>query len=329
MFKPSDTQSDISFTSADDINAWHSATGPLNIPMTNDYLFRALLQRNNHVLKGLICSLLHLHLSKVRSVIINNPIILGESINNKTFFLDISITLNDHTLINLEMQVINEHNWPERSLSYLGRTFDNLNSGEDYSAVRPAVQIGLLDFTLFPNHPEFFSTYQFMNTKNYTIYSDTMRLYVLNLTRIDLATKEDKHYHLDYWASLFKATTWEELKMIAKQDEFINEACATVYQLSQEEMIRLQCEAREDFFRRQRSVQHMMENQEKKMENQKKTIENQNMTIENQNMTINELTGAINSMQSEMDSLKTENASLQKQLCDVLKLLNSIQAPPV
>lgn len=34
----------------------------------------------------------------------NNPIILGESINDKTFFLDISITLNDHTLINLEMQ---------------------------------------------------------------------------------------------------------------------------------------------------------------------------------------------------------------------------------
>ena len=36
------------------------ASGPVAIRMTNDYLFRALLQRNNKVLKGLICSLLHL-----------------------------------------------------------------------------------------------------------------------------------------------------------------------------------------------------------------------------------------------------------------------------
>ena len=39
---------------------WKQATGELNIKLINDYLFRALLQRNNHVLKGLIASLLHI-----------------------------------------------------------------------------------------------------------------------------------------------------------------------------------------------------------------------------------------------------------------------------
>ncbi len=43
------------------------ATGPVQIPMTNDYLFRALLQKNNHVLKGLICALLHLKPEEVIS----------------------------------------------------------------------------------------------------------------------------------------------------------------------------------------------------------------------------------------------------------------------
>lgn len=42
-----------------------SATGPVTIPMYNDYLFRALLQRNNRVLKGLICSLLHLDVEQI------------------------------------------------------------------------------------------------------------------------------------------------------------------------------------------------------------------------------------------------------------------------
>ena len=287
----------VSTTGTSTSNEWHSATGPLTIPLTNDYLFRALLQRNNYVLKGLICSLLHLSLQEVSSVVINNPIILGESINDKTFFLDISITLNDHTLINLEMQVINEHNWPERSLSYLCRTFDNLNSGKNYSAVQPAVQIGLLDFTIFPEHPEFYSTYQFLNVKNHTIYSDKLCLCVLDLTRIDLATEEDRQYHIDYWASLFKATTWEELRMLAEQNEFIANASSTVYQLSQEETIRLQCEAREDYYRRQRSVQHHMDKQE----------------------------AVINSQQEKIDSQQKEIDSLEKQLNEALKLLHSLQ----
>ncbi len=257
--------------------------------MTNDYLFRALMQRNNKVLKGLICSLLHISPKDIKSVIITNPIELGQSIDQKTFMLDIKIFLNALTFINLEMQVINRHNWPERSLSYLCRNFDNLHPGEDYLNVRPVIQIGLLDFTLFENYPEFYATYQFLNVKNYTLYSDKLRLSVLDLTRVDLATKEDKQHQIDYWASLFKATTWEEIKMLAQKNEFISEASATIYQLSQEEKIRLQCEAREDFYRQQKDMQHVMkklssENRELTSQNRKLTSNNQELTSQNQKL---------------------------------------------
>ncbi len=36
------------------------ACGPLPIPMTNDYLFRTLMQENKTVLSALVCSLLHM-----------------------------------------------------------------------------------------------------------------------------------------------------------------------------------------------------------------------------------------------------------------------------
>lgn len=239
-------------------NLFESATGPVTIPMTNDYLFRALLQQNNNVLKGLLCSLLHMNEDQIRSVEITNPIILGEAIEEKDFFLDININLNNNSVVNLEMQVINEHNWPERSLSYLCRNYDNLNKGMKYEEVKPAIQIGLLDFTLFPEHPEFYATYQFLNVKNFTKYSDKLRLSVLNLSQIQLATEEDKTWRLDHWASLFKATTWEEIKMLARNDEYISEASETIFQLTQEERIRLQCQAREDYYLRQRSTQDKM-----------------------------------------------------------------------
>ena len=231
-------------TSLDDVH------GALPIPMSNDYLFRALMQCNPNVLKALICALLHLDPANVTSVIILNPIELGETIDDKTYILDIKVELNGNSIINLELQVINEGNWPERSLCYLCRAFDNLNHGQNYDDVQPAIQIGILDFTLFEDSPEFYANYYLMNTKNQRIYSDKFRLSVLDLTQINLATEEDRAYQIDRWAALFKATTWEELKMLAKTNPYIEEAVATIRQLTQEEKIRQQCEAREDYYRR-------------------------------------------------------------------------------
>lgn len=86
MLQSTNMNPDTSSATATNINEWHSATGPLAIPMTNDYLFRALLQRNNHVLKGLICSLLHLSPKQIHSAVITNPIILGNQSTIKLSF---------------------------------------------------------------------------------------------------------------------------------------------------------------------------------------------------------------------------------------------------
>ena len=231
-------------------------SGALIVPMTNDYLFRALLQQNNLVLKGLICALLHMEEADISSVIITNPIRLGDSIDNKTFVLDINVIMNQHHIINLEMQVVNLNNWQDRSLSYLARNFDHLKKGEDYKLTHPVIQIGLLDYTLFPEHPEFYSSYQFLNVKNHTLYSDKWRISVLDLSRIDLATEEDRQYQLDYWAALFKAKTWEELQMLAQDNHYFKEASETVYELTQEERIRQQCLAREDYNRTMKGIEN-------------------------------------------------------------------------
>ena len=106
--------------------------------------------------------------------------------------------MNNSTIINLEMQILNIGNWPERSLSYLCRSFDQLYKGQDYAETKPVIHIGILDFTLFPEHPEFYATYQLLSVKNHAIYSDKLRLSVLDLTHIDMATEEDKFYQIDF-----------------------------------------------------------------------------------------------------------------------------------
>jgi len=217
--------------------------------------FFKLLKKNKKVLTGLICSLLHLKPEQIKTVEIKNPINLSGDVSGKEFILDINIMLNDNTLINLEMQVANEFNWPERSLSYLCRSFDQLYSGQNYIDVLPVIHIGFLDFTLHPKEPEFYATYKMLNIKNHLVYSDKFVLSVVNLNQIELATEEDKAYNIDYWARIFKAKTWEELKMLAKDNEYLQEAAESLYVANADEIVRQQCRAREDAERLQRTLE--------------------------------------------------------------------------
>ena len=217
-------------------------------------MFRYILQHNKKVLTGLICALLHLKPENVRDIEVTNPIDLAGDVSGKEFVLDINVKLNDDTVINLEMQVANEHNWPERSLMYLCRAFDHLYRGQEYEEALPVYHIGFLDFTLFSDAPEFYATYKLLNVKNHYLYSDKFTLSVVDLTQTELATEEDKANRIDYWARLFKAKTWEDVKMLAQNNEYLEEAANSIYQANAEEIVRQQCRAREDAERRERTL---------------------------------------------------------------------------
>ena len=242
------------------------ATGPVEFRLTNDYLFRAVCQKNQHVLNGLISSLLGLEDDEIISATIQNPIKLGEAIDEKDVILDLNILLNHARLLNIEMQVLENGDWAERSLYYLCRAFCNLNKGDNYTDVLPTIHIGILDFILFPEAPEFYSKNLLMNVKTHQIYSSKFALNVLELKSINLATQEDKACKLDYWAKLFKATTWEEIKMLAEQNNTLHEAAVTMRELTADEKIRMQCEARERYERDQYSMIRTGQMKQKKID---------------------------------------------------------------
>ena len=122
-------------------------TGQLPYTLTNDFFFKAFLQKNETALRGLLSALLSIKLDEISSVTITNPIQEGETVDDKNIILDVKLILNDTHVINLEMQVSNLGNWPERSLTYLCRMFDQLKTGEDYINVKKTVHISIMDFT--------------------------------------------------------------------------------------------------------------------------------------------------------------------------------------
>ncbi len=306
---------------------FQSASGPIDYQMTNDYMFHAVLQKNPKVLKSLICSLLDLHPDDIRSIQILNPINLGASIDNKTFILDINILFNNNTLINLEMQVKNLPNWEDRSLSYLCRAFDQLQKGMDYAAAKPAVHISILNFTPFPDLPEFYASYKLLNEKNHQIYSDKFSLRMLDLTCIHLATPHDLACRLDCWARLFKAATWEEIKMIAEHNADLLEASETLYTLNADYMIRKQCEARADYYKLHNTIDQKLntlsaENQCLSAKVENLSSKNQCLTSKNQCLTSENL-----SLNSKVKNLTHENQEKDLLIQQLMAQLHKNQPP--
>ena len=191
-------------------DGWKKMSGKPELSFANDYLFRSLLQADEKTLRLMTADLMHLKLEEITDIEITNPIILGVNVVDKEIRLDIRAVLNRNTELNLEMQLTNIDGWIERSLLYECRSFDSLSHGDDYIDAGKAVQISFLDFTLFPEKPEFFATYLMKSVKYpENVYTKKFQISAIDMTRIDLATEEDKRNHIDLWARLFKSTSWE------------------------------------------------------------------------------------------------------------------------
>lgn len=248
----------------------------LPFPLTNDYLFIMLLQENPAALKELTASLLHVDPSSIE-IEITSPIIRGSHIDSKTFILDLKCKLKNSSIINFEMQVSNQGNWPERTLSYLCRSFDTLNKGEDYINVHQVRHIGFLDFDPFPGY-EFFYTTNKLSDENNHIYTDKFMLSMVQLKHIDKATEEDKKYKIDQWARLFKATTWKELKILAETWTVMNDTVSTIQTLLADSDVIEEARRRQDYLDHEARVErerqenqtriHQLEQKVKELEQQ-------------------------------------------------------------
>ncbi len=164
----------------------------------------------------------------------------------------------------------------------------------------------------------------FKNVKNSLIFSDKLKLFVVDLTRIDMATEEDKAQGIDHWARLFKATTWEEIKMLSSKDSCLAEAAETAYQLSAEETIRMQCEAREDYYRQQRYIQKKMKRLEEleHLEEKSDQLERNYLELQKNNA---ELQQSNEELQQSNEELQQSNVKLQQSNADKEEALAASQ----
>lgn len=230
--------------------AYELPKGKLPYKMTNDFLFKAVFQRNIEALGGLLSALLGFKKDEIKNLRILNPIKEGMVIDDKAMILDLKLELNDNSIINIEMQVENEGDWEERSLTYLCRDFDQLKKGDAYKSVKKTIHIGILNFTPNGFPARFYTDYFFYHLNTEHKYSDKLAIYVLQLNQLGNEEDERNMPELYQWAQMFRATSWEELRMLAEKNEDVRECVLEIKELTADERMRMECEAREDYYRR-------------------------------------------------------------------------------
>jgi predicted transposase/invertase (TIGR01784 family) len=180
----------------------------LEYTFKNDALFKMVFVKYPDLLKKLVAELLGIPLESIGQFEITNPDIPPETIGDKFCRLDINMTVNGQR-VDLEIQVTNEGDYPERSLYYWAREYSAaLPECEDYSALPRTIVISIVAFKLFPC-AEFHSEYQLLEVTRHTPLTDKQVLHYFELPKLpEVVGAEDE---LKLWLALFNAETEEDL----------------------------------------------------------------------------------------------------------------------
>jgi len=178
-----------------------------------DILFKLLFIKHPELLKRLVTQLLGIKFDSITKFEIQNPEMPPEIIGSKFCRLDI-VMIVDGQQVDLEVQVENEGDYPERAMFHWARLFSNaLPVGGKYSELPRTIIISIIDFPLF-KCASFHSEFQALEVTRHTPMSDKMAYFFFELPK--LPNDVSGNNLLLLWLALFRANTEEELKQIEK-----------------------------------------------------------------------------------------------------------------
>lgn len=209
------------------------------IPPKSDVSIKELFQ-NEMVLRHFISAVLAIRPEDIRTIRLKNTFLRRRYRKQKQGILDILAEMNDHSKINIELQVKHYAYWDRRQLFYLSKLYtEDMRIGEDYALLKKCVSISILDFNL-TNRNEYHHAYRLRDKHGYE-FSDMLEIHTLELKKKLKETAEMDE--LEEWIRFFQADCEEDLDMIKTKNPGILEAIKEVKEMSLSRRMRIRYEA--------------------------------------------------------------------------------------
>jgi predicted transposase/invertase (TIGR01784 family) len=207
----------------------------------NDYLFYKVMgeKGDEKQLLGFLNAVLgHSGKEPIESVeILENKALTADVISGKSCILDVKAVLADGTMLNIEVQLRNEHNIDRRSLFHWSRMYsESLNKGEDYQKLPNVIAVNIVDFD-FPSEGDVHTCFRLREDTNPSlILTDALEIHFINMVKWRRQAEKDIVKNpLHRWLTWFdKKSPPELVEEVARMDSAINAANEKQYYLSQD-----------------------------------------------------------------------------------------------
>lgn len=208
-----------------------------------DFAFKEIMT-DAEARKGFLSAVLKLKPEDIRETSILNTFLRKIHKEDKQGILDVRISMNNNTEIDVEIQLAELRAWPDRSLFYISKMFaEQIEAGQEYDVLKKCVSISILDFKLLEGK-DFYSCFHLREDTRNTLYTDKIEFHVLELPKLPEELKEDNSGIL-LWAKFINSERKEDFEMIAEKDQYIGSAYKRLQNISQDRQMQLEYEARE------------------------------------------------------------------------------------
>jgi predicted transposase/invertase (TIGR01784 family) len=193
------------------------------LPVTNDYIFKKIFSKkgNESILKDFLIAVLEIPIEKVA---VQAEVALEKQLEqNKLGRLDILAILNDETIVNIEIQVLNPNNFIERTLYYWsGNYYNNLIAGEDYKKVKKTIAINILDYEQF-EEGSFHEIARLKRDYQNKILTDRLEIHFIQIPKFK---KEERGIQtkMEQWMQFISQSNPKGVELAMKENKEIKKA---------------------------------------------------------------------------------------------------------
>lgn len=203
--------------------------------MTRDTLAKMVFTQNADLLRELVAELLGLDAGSIGEFVVTNPDIPPQELEKKFCQLDISMRVGGQ-LVDLEIQVNDRHDFPQRTLYYWAREYSSaLEAGGEYAALPRTVVVSIMDFALF-GCAGFHSEFAALEVSRHELLSDRLSLHYFELPKVpELLPRPagwrpaGRDERLLLWLWLFRAHTEREMAAIEGSGVAVMERAVQAY----------------------------------------------------------------------------------------------------
>ena len=208
------------------------------LKLTNDFIFKKVFGKkgNESILKDLLEAILKIKIEKIE---IQAEVELErELVDDKTGILDIEATIDENTVIDIEMQMQNQYNMKERTLYYWsGLYYTGLQKNENYKINKRAITINIMNFDMFKEGPYHEKVELRRRYKN-ILLTDKLEIHFIQLTKFMKEARKEEDKELWNWLTFICNKNEEEVKEIMEENEEIKKANEQLEYLTGDEAVR-------------------------------------------------------------------------------------------